>query len=52
MSIPISFKKSESDIKEYLCSKRDKSAFVKDLLQEQMEKDIRDGKYTPKNNKK
>lgn len=52
MSTPISFKKSESDLKDYLYTKRDKSAFVKDLLQAQMEKDIKDGKYIPKNNKK
>lgn len=52
MSTLISFKKGEIDLKDYLYSKRDKSAFIKDLLQEQMEKDIKDGKYIPKNNKK
>ncbi|MEG2289670.1 MAG: hypothetical protein RSC24_06850 [Clostridium sp.] len=50
--IPISFKKKEFYLEEYLFSKRDRSAFVKDLLEEKMKEDIKNGVYTPKNNKK
>lgn len=36
MKIPISFKKSEKEIYDYICSKRDKSAYIKDLVEADM----------------
>ena len=43
MKIPISFKKNEKDIYEYILTKRDKSAYIKDLVYADMKE---------KNNKK
>lgn len=39
MSIQITFKKSEQDLKKWLLTKRNRSCFVKDVLQEVKDKE-------------
>lgn len=41
MKIPISFKKSEEELYNFLNSKRSPSIYVKDLLEKEMKKDIK-----------
>lgn len=38
MKIPVSFKKNEKHIYDYILTKRDKSAYIKDLIEADMKK--------------
>lgn len=43
----ITFKKDEKDLYNYMISKRGYGNFIKDLLEREMVKEIREGTYIP-----
>lgn len=46
----VTFRKTEVDIYNYMMSKRGYGNFIKDLLEREMKKEIREGTYVPKEN--
>lgn len=48
MKTIVTYKKDEKDIFDYIESKRGKGNFIKDLLEKEMKKEIKEGTYVPK----